>query len=71
MYPSDPFSIGGLRGNWFDIILALVTMPGQLFSWGIRFGGIELKEIELLVVFISQAINVIIWWRLILYVMRK
>lgn len=71
MYPSDPFSIGGLRGTEIDIIFALITMPGQLFSWGIRFGGMESQKQELLFVFISQLVNFIIWWRIIFYIIRK
>ena len=61
MFPSDPFSIDGLRDNLFYLFLSILALPGQLFSWGIRYGGVDSKSTELILVFVCQTINVIIW----------
>lgn len=71
MYPSDPFAFEGLYDNFVYLILSLLAIPGQLLSWSIRFAGSDSVISELLLVLLSQLINVVIWWRIILYVKRK
>ena len=67
IYPSDPFSFEGIYENPLYFIFLICSFPGQLFSWGIRFGGSESIHVELLLVFLSQTLNVILWWRIFLY----
>ncbi len=71
MYPSDPFAFEGLYDNTFYLLLGLFAIPGQLFSAGIRFAGTDSILSETIFVIISQLINVLIWWRIILYIKRK
>jgi len=71
IYPTDPFAFEGMNDNLFYLILNLLALPGQLFSWGIRFAGIDSEMSEFLLVILSQSINVVIWWRIILYFKRK
>ena len=60
IYPSDPFAFEGLQNNIFYLILSLLAIPGQLFSWGIRYAGSESNEIELLLILTSQILNVLV-----------
>lgn len=69
--PSDPFSFEGIYDNIIYWILSLLVIPGQLLSWGLRYGGFDSWTTELLLVGLSQLINLLIWWRIILYVKRK
>lgn len=69
--PSDPFSFEGIYDNIIYWILSLLVIPGQLLSWGLRYGGFDSWTTELLFVSLSQLINLLICWRLILYVKRK
>jgi len=71
LYPSDPFSCEGIYDNIIYWILSLFVIPGQLLSWGLRYGGFDSWTTELLLVCLSQLINLLIWWRLILYIKRK
>lgn len=71
MYPSDPFSFEGIYENPLYFILLICSFPGQLFSWGIRFIGSESSQIELLLVFLIQILNVILWWRIFLYFRKR
>lgn len=71
IYPSDPFAFEGIYDNLVYIFLSLLVIPGQLFSWVIRFGGVESWQMEMLLVSLSQIINLLIWWRIILYIKRK
>jgi len=69
--PSDPFSFEGIYDNILYLILCLLVIPGQLLSWGLRYGGFESWTSELIFVSLSQLLNLIIWWRIILYFKRK
>ncbi|MEB2778658.1 hypothetical protein SYJ56_25335 [Algoriphagus sp. D3-2-R+10] len=71
LYPSDPFSFEGIYDNILYGILLLASLPGQLLSGGLRYGGIDSWTTELPLIGLSQTINLLIWWRLILYVKRK
>ena len=72
IFPSDPFAFEGLYDNIFYLILSLFAIPGQLFSWGIRFSGTDSKLNEYILVFVSQLINVFIWWRIFfIFIKRK
>jgi hypothetical protein len=71
LYPSDPFSFEGFYDNIIYVILSLLVIPGQLFSWGMRYGGFDSWTTELLFVSLSQLMNLLIWWKIILYVKRK
>jgi len=53
------------------MILSLLVLPGQLLSEGLRYAGFDSLITELLLVTLSQSINLVIWWRLILCVKRK
>ncbi|MFT4534981.1 MAG: hypothetical protein ACJA1A_002313 [Saprospiraceae bacterium] len=70
IYPSDPFSFDGLYDSVIYSIISLLVLPGQLFSWGIRFAGVEQSQTEFLMVIMSQIVNVFIWWRIILYAIK-
>lgn len=71
LFPSDPFSFEGIYENNIYWIVTLLVMPGQLLSWGLRYGGFDSWVLELLFVALSQVINLLIWWRIILYIKRK
>ena len=71
IYPKDPFVFEGMHDNLIYTILSLLVIPGQLLSFGIRYGGVDSMYTELLLVGISQIVNILIWWRIILYVKRK
>ena len=71
LYPTDPFSFEGIYDNIIYLILNLIVIPGQLLSWGFRYGGFESWTTELMLVSLSQLINLLLWWRIILYVKRK
>ena len=71
IYPSDPFSFEGLYDNIIYLTLSLLVVPGQLLSWGLRYGGFDSWTTELMFVSLSQLANLLIWWKIILYVKRK
>ena len=71
MYPDDPFAFDWMRESLIYAFLNLIAIPGQLLSFGIRYGGVESIKTELLLVGISQLVNLLICWRIILYVKRK
>lgn len=64
LYAKDPFYIPGLSDSIVYLILLLFTMPGQLLSWGIRYGGTDSELLEYTLVGISQCINLFIWWKI-------
>ncbi len=71
LYPSDPFSFEFMRDNLVYLIMILIAIPGQLLSWGLRYGGFDSWYTELFYVSISQLFNLLMYWWLILYLKRK
>jgi hypothetical protein len=69
--PKDPFAFDWMYDNLIYYLLMLLAIPGQLLSFGIRYGGSDSLTEELLLVGISQLVNILICWRIILYVKRK
>ena len=67
IYPSDPFSIDGLYDSIFYLLLNFLCLPGQLFSAGIRYANSDL----VLVVLLSQTVNLFIWYGLIKFIIKK
>ena len=65
-YPSDPFAF--LNDNeLISTLLLILTFPGIIFSFGIRFAGCDSVLQEFFLVFFAQSISVLIWWRIIRY----
>ena len=67
VYPSDPFSFDGLYDSIIYLILSFLCLPGQLFSIGIRFADSDL----IFVVLLSQLVNLVIWYYLLKFILKK
>ena len=71
LYPNDPFAFEWMSESVIYAFLNLLAIPGQLLSFGIRYGGVDSLKTELLLVGISQIVNILVCWRIILYMKRK